>query len=216
VPGKQRILLIGGGVSHDYTHLFDTHDRSLIHAALPAVISYTSDPMTAVGQLPCADIVVLSANDAAYSGQLRFREALMQFVQRGGGLVLLHPATWYNWRGWPAYNQDLVGGGASKHEPHRNFQVHVLKPQHPVLQGVNAPFTLQDELYLVKLDARCEVLAEAVSTVTGAKYPSVWLTPHPKSRIISIALGHGKEVHQHPDFAKLLGNAVKWAAEKAK
>jgi type 1 glutamine amidotransferase/mono/diheme cytochrome c family protein len=216
VPGKQRILLIGGGVSHDYTHLFDTHDRSLIHAALPAVISYTSDPMTAVGQLPCADIVVLSANDAAYSGQFRFREALMQFVQRGGGLVLLHPATWYNWRGWPAYNQDLVGGGASKHEPYRNFQVHVLKPQHPILQGVSTPFTLQDELYLVKLDARCEVLAEAVSTVTGAKYPSVWLTPHPKSRIISIALGHGKEAHQHPDFAKLLGNAVKWTAEKAK
>ena len=66
----------------------------------------------------------------------------------------------------------------------------------------------------MKLDGRCEVLAEAVSTVTGAKYPSIWLTPHPTARIISIALGHGKEVHQHPDFAKLLGNAVKWTAEK--
>jgi type 1 glutamine amidotransferase len=214
VPGKQRILLIGGGVSHDYAHLFDTHDRSLIAAALPSVTSYTSDPMTAVDQLPCADIVVLSANDAAYSGQFRFREALMQFVQRGGGLVLLHPATWYNWRGWPAYNQDLVGGGASKHEPHRDFQVLALRPQHPVLQGISSPFTIRDELYLVKLDARCEVLAEAVSTVTGAKYPSVWLTPHPTARIVSIALGHGKEAHQHPDFAKLLGNAVKWTVVK--
>jgi type 1 glutamine amidotransferase/mono/diheme cytochrome c family protein len=214
VPGKQRILLIGGGVSHDYAHLFDTHDRSLIAAALPSVTSYTSDPMTAVDQLPCADIVVLSANDAAYSGQFRFREALMQFVQRGGGLVLLHPATWYNWRGWPAYNQDLVGGGASKHEPHRDFQVHALKPQHPILQGISSSFTILDELYLVKLDARCEVLAEAVSTVTGAKYPSVWVNPHPTTRILSIALGHGKEAHHHPDFAKLLSNAVKWTAEK--
>jgi hypothetical protein len=214
VSGKQRILFIGGGVSHDYAHLFDTHDRSLIEAALPAITSYTSDPMIAVGQLPCADIAVLSANDASYSGQLRFREALMQFVKHGGGLVLLHPATWYNWRGWPAYNQDLVGGGASKHEPHRDFQVHALKPQNPVMQGVSSPFTIQDELYLVKLDARCEVLAEAVSSVTGAKYPSVWLNPHPTSRIVSIALGHGKEAHEHADFAKILGNAVKWSAEK--
>jgi len=214
VPGKQRILFIGGGVSHDYAHLFDTQDRSLIEAALPAISSYTGDPLTAISELSKADVVVLSANDAAYSGQLRFRKSLMEFVQRGGGLVLLHPATWYNWRGWPAYNQDLVGGGASKHEPHRHFEVHALKPEHPVMNGVNASFTIQDELYLVKLDPRCEVLAEAASTVTGAKYPSVWVNPHPTTRILSIALGHGKEAHQHPDFAKLLGNAVKWCADR--
>ncbi|MBK8035672.1 MAG: ThuA domain-containing protein [Verrucomicrobiaceae bacterium] len=215
-PGKHRVLLIGGGVSHDFVHLFDAHDRRILEANAPVITAYTSDPNTALAELPFADVTLLSANDPAYSGNLRFREALMQFVQRGGGLVLLHPATWYNWRGWPAYNQDFVGGGASKHEPHRDFQVHALKPQHPVLQGISSPFTIRDELYLVKLDARCEVLSEAVSTVTGAKYPSIWLTPHPTARIVSIALGHGKEAHEHADFAKTLGNAVKWSAEKAK
>jgi type 1 glutamine amidotransferase/mono/diheme cytochrome c family protein len=214
IPGKHRILLIGGGVSHDYTQLFNAHDRGIIQSALPVEVSYTSDPTTAVKQIPCADILVLSANDAAYSNLSEFREALVQFVQNGGGLVLLHPATWHNWRNWPAYNHDFVGGGAIKHEPHRDFQVHAVTPQHPVLQGVTNTFTIRDELYLVKLDSHCEVLAEAFSSVTGAKYPSVWVNPHPRARIISIALGHGKEAHEHADFAKLLGNAVKWAAQK--
>jgi len=212
--GKPRVLLIGGGVSHDFAKFFDTHDRRILADSGSYHLVYTSAPQVAAAELPFAEVVVLSANDQAYSAHLPFRAALMQHVKRGGGLVLLHPGTWYNWPGWPAYNQDLVGGGASKHEPHREFQVHALKPQHPVMQGVSSPFTIKDELYLVNLDPRCEVLAEAVSTITSARHPSVWLTPHPTARIISIALGHGKEAHEHADFAKLLGNAVKWSAEK--
>jgi trehalose utilization protein len=60
-----------------------------------------------------------------------------------------------------------------------------------------------------------EVLLEtSVSGQTGKKHASVWTVAHPGARIVCIAPGHDGAAHRHPEFRKLLGNAVKWAGGK--
>lgn len=211
VPGKLRVLFVGGGQSHDFGGLFDAVDRDIVEGGQRAVTAYVSEPESAAAEISRAEVLVLSANAAGFAASAQFREALKGFVEKGGGMVLLHPGVWYNWPNWPEYNERWVGGGARRHEPQREFEVRVGAEPHPVLSGVSPAFLIRDELYQVVLAPECRVLAEAVSQVTGGRYPTVWIVPHVSAKILCVALGHGKEAHQHPDFAALLRNAVKWA-----
>ncbi|WP_367875109.1 PVC-type heme-binding CxxCH protein [Luteolibacter sp. Populi] len=215
--GALRVLLAGGGSSHDFGTWYDREDQQILRDAGGMTTAYTSDPAEAVELLERADVLLFSSNDAAYAKSEPFRKAFDAFVARGGGLVLLHPATWYNWPDWPAYNKAFVGGGSRAHDPPGEFTLSVVKPEHPVVAGVSKEFKIRDEHYQIGIDpaAKVEVLVEtSVSAQTGKKHPSVWITAHPECRIVCIAPGHDEAAHRLPDFRKLLGNAVKWAGEK--
>jgi putative membrane-bound dehydrogenase-like protein len=215
--GTLRVLLAGGGGSHDFTKWYDQEDQAILRAAGGVVTAYTSSPDEAAAQLPNADVFLFSANDPAYPRSEAFRKAFDAFVARGGGLVLLHPATWYNWPDWPAYNTTFVGGGSRAHDPLGEFGLTVLKPEHPVVAGLPKDFEIRDEHYQITLDpaAKVDVLIEtSVSPQTGKKHPSVWIVAHPKCRIVCIAPGHDEAVHRQPEFRRLLANAVKWAGRK--
>jgi len=216
-PGALRVLLAGGGSSHDFGVWYDREDQEILKAAGGIITAYTSSPDEAADQLVRADVLLFSSNDAAYPRSEAFRKAFDAFVVRGGGLVLLHPATWYNWPEWPAYNATFVGGGSRAHDPLGEFSLTVLKPDHPVVAGLNREFKIRDEHYQITLDpsAKVETLIEtSVSAQTGKRHPSVWIVAHPKCRIVGIAPGHDEAAHRHPDFRRLLANAVKWAGGK--
>ena len=85
-------------------------------------------------------MLLFSSNDAAYAKSPEFQRAFAAFVAGGGGLVLLHPATWYNWPEWPAYNTTFVGGGARAHDPLGEFGLTVIKPDLPVVAGLPLEF----------------------------------------------------------------------------
>ena len=216
-PGMLRVLLASGGSSHDFTAWYDREDQTILREAGGIETYYTSSPETAAEQLGRADVLLFSSNDAGYARSGNFRKAFDAFVARGGGLVLLHPATWYNWPDWPEYNATYVGGGSRAHDPLGEFGVTVLKPEHPVLAGVSREFRIHDEHYQIVLDpkAKVEILMEtSVSGQTGRKHPSVWTVANPKSRVVCIAPGHDRAAHKHQDFRKVLANAVKWAGSK--
>ena len=216
-PGVLRVLLAGGGSSHDFATWYDREDQAILNAAGGIISAYTTDPEVAAAQLPNADVFLFSSNDAAYPRSEAFRKAFDAFVARGGGLVLLHPATWYNWPDWAAYNATFVGGGSRAHDPLGEFGLTVVKPEHPVVAGLSREFKIRDELYQITFDpkAKVETLIEtSVSGQTGKKHASVWITSHPGCRIVNIAPGHDGAAHRHPDFRKLLANAVKWAGGK--
>jgi type 1 glutamine amidotransferase len=221
VPGKTRVLMVGGGSSHPYNTEYNPLDTAILQTAGFSV-NYTEDRDQAAAELKGADVALLSVN-RRYFDAPEYRKALMDFAAAGKGIVLLHAGVWKMWPEWPEFYQQIAGGWALSHDRLGPFTVTVTNPTHPVMTGVPATFTVEDELYHENAEAAStaagtspiEVLAE---TQPSAKYmtthPSVWVTKHPKARIVGIALGHDHRVHDLPAFKTLLANAVKWVAKK--
>ena len=213
--GGAKVLVLGGGGSHDFRKWFNEDDVATLQAANPNLsIHYTEDVQAAVRELPRVDVLVSSSNQRELS-EPEMRKALADFAAAGKGIVLLHPGTWYNWSNWPEYNKELVGGGAHGHDAISEFDVTVTNPNHPVMAGLPSSFKATDELYNVIVDPEANPI-EALATVTSAKsgktFPSVWIVKHPHSRIVCIALGHDGRVHDLPEYKKLLANAVSWVS----
>jgi putative heme-binding domain-containing protein len=213
-PGT-KVLLIGGGASHDYQKWFNQYDTGILTAAGYSV-NYTEDAVVAAKELANADVCVLSANHGSFSG-IPFREALTKFVDGGKGLVLLHPGLWYNWNDWPEYNKTIAGGGSRGHDRLGEFEVKVSQPEHPLVKGVSASFKITDELYYYQTASGgtpVEVLASATSTQKPGTYPQVFVVKHPKTKIAGLTLGHDGRAHELEQYKTLLLNAVKWTGGK--
>lgn len=215
-PGKKkaiRVLLVGGGASHDFDRWYKQEDVQTLQKGGLATVEYTSDPSTILGKLKDIDVLYLSNNQPI--ADKATREAIFAFVDAGKGLVLAHPALWYNWSDWPEYNQKLVGGGSKGHDKYGPFEVTITNQKHPVTKGVPASFKLDDELYYFKPDASgtpIEVLATAKAETSDKVFPSIFIVKYPKGRIVGIALGHDAKSHTIEPYQTLLRNAVKWAS----
>jgi putative membrane-bound dehydrogenase-like protein len=211
-----RVLLAGGGSSHDFQKYFKEADTAILKGAGYAV-QYTEDFQVAANKLAEADVLVFSTNQGTF-GNIAFRAALEQFAAKEKGIVLLHAGLWYNFKDWPEFNKVYAGGGSRGHDNlSKPFEVKVTKPEHPIMRGVPASFTLTDELYYMIPDAAgspIEVLGEAISAQTGKVFPNIFTVRHEKARIAGIALGHDARAHDLPAFQTLLKNAVAWAAGK--
>jgi putative heme-binding domain-containing protein len=219
--GKTKVLVIGGGSSHDFGKFFGGTDVATLTAAGFSV-NYTEDRDQAAAEIGKADVAVISVNRQFFDTPA-YRKALADFAASGKGLVMLHPGTWYGYAQWPELNATIVGGGARGHDRIARFSVNALKPDHPVMKGVPASFEVEDELYYMNAEqdkipagtAPIEVLAETSPSVRFKQpHPSVWITTHSTARIVGVALGHDERVHDLQAFKTLLVNAVTWAGRK--
>lgn len=212
-PGT-KVLLIGGGSSHDFQKYFNLTDTGTLNAAGGFSVNYTEDASVAAKELPNADVAVISANHGSFS-IAPFRAALKDFTDAGKGLVLLHPGLWYNFSDWPDYNKVYAGGGSRGHDRLGEFEVKVSQPSHALLNGLPANFKITDELYYYTVDpagSAVDVLATATSTLKPGAYPQIFTVKHPKAKIVGITLGHDARAHDLPEYKMLLVNAVKWVA----
>jgi putative membrane-bound dehydrogenase-like protein len=217
--GKTRVLVIGGGSSHNFKDFFGTTDVATLKAA-GFTVHYTEDRDQAAAELANADTAIISVNRKFFDTAV-YRKALFDFAAAGKGIVMLHPGTWYGFPGWPELNAQIVGGGARGHDKIHPFDVKAVKADHPVMKDVPASFTVEDELYYVNAEgapegtAPIEVLAETSNSDKYQKpHPSVWITKHPKARIVGLALGHDARVHDLKPYQLLLINAAKWTSGK--
>jgi len=220
-PNKLKVLVIGGGSSHNFAKFFGGTDAATLSGAGFSV-HYTEDRDQAAAELANADVAVISVNRKFFDTPA-YRKALFDRIAAGKGVIMLHPGTWYGYGQWPELNAQIIGGGAHGHDAIDTFTVSVLKKDHPVMAGVPATFEAVDELYHVNAGPGktpegtlpIEVLAE---TSPSKKYktghPSVWVTKNAKARIVGIALGHDERVHELPAFRTILVNAVKWVGGK--
>ncbi len=208
-----RVLLVGGGSSHDFVKFFGASDK----AALTPVVGWVDFTQNLNGIAPIlahVDVLVLSANQPISNDT---KKALIDFANRGGGIVALHPGTWYAWNNFPQWNQEIVGGGTRGHDALGPYTVNVTNPASPITKGVPATFEITDELYNYNADPSAtpiEVLATATSPKSGKIFPQVWIVKHPKARIVGFTLGHDERAHDLPAYQTLLKNAVKWCAGK--
>jgi len=204
-----KILIVGGGSSHDFDTWFKGADGETLHA------SYTADVKEIAASLDKIEVLYLSNNQPIPDPETR--KGIFDFVDRGKGLLLVHPACWYNWKDWPEYNRTLVSGGARGHEKYQEFEVTATDESHPVMAGVPKTFRVKDELYQFQKDAEgpeIAVLAKGKSLQTEKEYPVVWTVKHPKGKIVCITLGHDGAAHDLEAYRRLLQNAAAWVQKK--
>ncbi|TXT48382.1 MAG: membrane-bound dehydrogenase [Limisphaerales bacterium] len=206
-----KVLLIGGGSSHDFQRFFNLADTAMLKAAKFSV-NYTESPLDFVDHAKTVDVLVLSVNTPAFTTPAA-RKALFDHVAAGRGVVLLHAGVWYNYADWPEYNRELAGGGSRGHDSLGEYEVKATGTAHPIMKGVPASFRITDELYYFVPDASgtpIEVLATATSTKRPGTYPQVFVVKHPKARIAGLTLGHDARAHDLPEFKTLLVNCIEW------
>lgn len=208
-----RVLMVGGGSSHDFDKWYKGTDVETLQKDGLATVEYTSDPTTILPKLKDIDVLLLANNQPITDDATR--KAIFAFVDAGKGLVLAHPALWYNWKDWPEYNQKLVGGGSKGHDKYGPFDVTITK-KHPVTKNVPETFHLDDELYYQIPDesgSPIEVLATAKAAGSDKIFPSIFIVKYRKGRIVGIALGHDAASHTIAPYQTILRNAVQWAAD---
>jgi type 1 glutamine amidotransferase len=210
-----RTLIIGGGASHDYDRWFNQEDVGMLNATPGITAKYTDQTGSLAGMLAEVDVLIISNNKPFTDDETK--SAILRHVQRGKGLIGLHPGLWYNWKEWPEYNRDLIGGGSRGHDRLEEFEVVVTGGHHPLLEDVPLKFTIIDELYWFEPDlagSAVTILATAHSRQKGRSYPQVFTIAQPAGRVVGITLGHDGRAHQHPAYIQLLRNAVRWAGGK--
>jgi putative membrane-bound dehydrogenase-like protein len=208
-----RALIVGGGSSHDFDRWFNRADASTLMECAPRSVQYTDKTDSIYSSLTSLDVLYLSNNQPIKDPA--GRTGIFDFAESGRGLLLVHPALWYNWADWPEYNRVLVGGGAKSHDKYGEFEVIITDASHPVMAGVPPTFRIQDELYHFKRDEQgtpMQVLATGRNLATGKTYPVVWITQHPKARVACITLGHDGAAHEHPAYKAILKNSFVWAS----
>jgi putative heme-binding domain-containing protein len=208
-----RALIVGGGSSHDFDRWFNTAEKATLMECGSRAVDYTDKTDSITSALPSLDVLYLSNNQPIKDPAAR--KGVFEFADAGRGLLLVHPALWYNWADWPEYNRMLVGGGAKSHDKYGEFEVTVTDSSHPLMAGVPQTFRITDELYHFRRDeegAPMQVLATGKNLATGKTYPVVWITQHPKARIACITLGHDGASHEHPAYKAILKNSFVWAS----
>lgn len=163
------------------------------------------------------DVVVVNYNGGEWPEHVR--DAFVEFVRNGGGVVIVHSAN-NCFENWPAYNEmlgigwrgatfgqwiavdDATGAlfavpedkpASSSHGDFKPFLVKSRDPKHPIMAGLPAEWMhAADELY-VRMRGSAEnlhVLASSPSLKTKHHEPVVWWTQFGKGRVVTTSLGH--------------------------
>jgi type 1 glutamine amidotransferase len=137
--------------------------------------------------------------------------ALLRFVRRGGGLVVLHAASngFTRWGAWGA----LIGARFVTHPPLRDDAVRVAAD--PVTRGVPRSFTVQDEFYVFDRDPRRGGARVLARLGTHDRRPLVWRRREGRGRVFHDALGHPDAAWADGDPRLALVRAgLRWATRR--
>ncbi|WP_373519644.1 ThuA domain-containing protein [Pricia sp.] len=205
-----KIAVTGGGGSHDFLKFFGIADGGILSDNGENTVIYSEDVQEIDALVPAVDILMLTNNQPLNAAA---KAAIFSQVNAGKlNMLIYHPSTWYNWEDWPEYNKRLVGGGSRSHEDLQEFEVTVIKPDHPIMKGVPKTFLIVDELYRWEKDpaAEIEVLAMSKGLESGEEYPTVWIVKHPKAKIVGNTLGHDERAHGLEAYQMILRNSLEW------
>src|SRR5206468_1588161 len=142
----------------------------------------------------------------------RARSNLLEFVERGQGLALIHFANGA-FRDWPDYKKlarRVWVDNVSAHDAFAPFQVHIAKKDHPITEGLS-DFDTVDELYFKQQGTEpIEPLVTAHSKITGQDEPLAFAYDVGQGRVFQTLLGHAAESVQKA--GDLIRRGAVWAA----
>ena len=224
-----RVLLLAGNDKHKWHNWEKT--TPAMKAALERDPRITVDVITEIDELqtrPLADYQVILQNYVNWQDPrplpAKSRAAFLDFVQNGGGLLLVHFANgaWHfslpmaEAAQWPEY-QRIVRRmwnhkGDSGHDAFGRFRVEPTGLSHPVVDGLQ-PFDVTDELYFRQAgDQPIEPLLQAKSKVTGQTEPLAWTHTFGKGRVFQTLLGHSEQTYESFEPREMLRRATAWTA----
>ena len=143
-------------------------------------------------------------------------EALLSFVEHGGGFVALHTGlvSFLN----DARYEGMLGARFIGHAPIKAFQVDPTDvwygwvqagaPRHPISDRM-ATFGTVDELYVEQMNT-----ADVTVVARAELLPVMWARELGAGRVVCLALGHDETAIAVPGFRHLLLNGVRWAAKR--
>lgn len=145
---------------------------------------------------------------------------LRRYLDDGGGLVLIHSATWIKPKPSREVAEVLGVGGFTLYR-HGQVQLKLTEPEHPVCAGLPETIVLDDdETYWppTPMMENVTVLATSVEdkgrkgSTPRAAQPMFWCLERGRGRVFGCVPGHRIETFDQPLFRKLLLRGMAWAA----
>ena len=137
-------------------------------------------------------------------------KAMVEFVERGGGLAPIHCAS-YCFHNSPKYIE-MVGAQFQRHGT-GVFKDTIVKADHPVMKGVPVIESWDESYVHTKHNKDRIVLAERRDE--SASEPWTWVREQGKGRVFYTAWGHDQRTWSNPGFIALVENGIRWAAENS-
>jgi type 1 glutamine amidotransferase/glyoxylase-like metal-dependent hydrolase (beta-lactamase superfamily II) len=217
-PRPKALVMIGDS-PHDPAHIEAGLRQTLAGAGLDAYFSVDSRALSAEN-LKHVQLLVMLRDGSHFPHGRRGAEtkftswmtpeqerAIVDFVERGGGLLALHNSTGLYPDGGPYLT--LLAGNYLGHGPLEIFRVTILNKTHPVTEGVS-DFEVADEQHTPGVDkSRVEMLMENRSAegIVGA---AGWVRTQGKGRVCYLANGHTRDAQNHPECQRLIQNGARW------
>jgi type 1 glutamine amidotransferase len=148
------------------------------------------------------------------------KQQLRRFLDRGGGWVAIHAATWTKPIPDPCVAA-LTGVGGFTRFRHGPVNVEITAPDHPICRGLPRQFVWKDETYwppVPPIDAaRTTVLATSQENIQKDKLattaqPLFWTFTTGRGRSFGCVPGHFTWTFDDPWFRLLLLRGIAWAA----
>jgi len=209
-PGRIEILFLG----HDSEH--HNSEKFVPILAMPLFqkginITYTEDTKDLTPEnLEKYDGLMIYANQVQLAPEEE--AAIKAFVEGGKGLIPIHSASFM------FHNSDwyisTVGAQFKSHGT-GEFTAEIVKPDHPVMDGLSE-FETWDETYVHdKINPDMTVLMERVEN--GHREPWTWVRKQGKGKVFYTAYGHDERTWGNPGFQELVANGVLWTvSDKAR
>lgn len=175
-------------------------------------------------------VVVLNSTSGTIFDDFQ-RMAFREWIERGGGVVLLHGAGGdpeYDWRWYP---ETLIGaqfiGHTGRPKQFQQATIDVREPESPIMHGLPTKWSRTDEWYSfdrIPSGEGTRILATLDETSydpyparirMGAFHPIIWTRCIGRGRMFFSALGHKAEAYSEPLNRLLIANALHWAAARA-
>ena len=220
---KRWALLLGGEDASDESqvNLVGPPDKDADYSkGMPNVQVTTAWHWPSDEQFQTADVIV------AYC-YLRWTDQRLaqvrQYLQGGGGLVLIHSATWTK----PGPSEEvaqLVGVGGFELFRHGAVRLNVTPGEHPICAGLPKMITLKDdETYWppTPIAEGVTVLATSVEdkaarrSTPRAAQPMFWCYELGSGRVFGCVPGHCAQTFDDPVFLKLLLRGIAWSADES-
>lgn len=187
---------------------------------LTAVISDDPAQMSPENLKQYKAIVLASTNNEIVDtdGQ---RNALFDFVEKGGGLLSIHSGLASERKS--ERFRELVGATFVTHPPNQVFDIDIVDSEHPSVSSFSSKVWRgwKDEVYVCKMATNIHaIMTVDVSKLKGSEavmkkgfrvVPVAYTVPFGKGRVYVVALGHNDESYQKAaEWRRMLQDSLLW------